>query len=47
MIFQYKYVFKCCYYDIELCFVPYIGAEIGKMLILNVYIYFPCINTQQ
>ena len=44
--FQYMYVFKCCYHDIELCFVPYFGAEFETMFILEVYIYLPCINTQ-
>ena len=40
-IFQQASVFKCCYRDIEICFVPYFGAEYGKMLILKLYIYFP------
>ena len=44
--FEYTSIFKCCYHDIELCFVPYFGAEFGKMFILKVYIYLPCINTQ-
>ena len=43
---QYTSVFKCCYHDIELCFVSYFGAEFGKMFILKVYIYLLCINTQ-
>ena len=47
MIFYYKYVFKCFYHDIELCFVPYFGVEFWKMFILKVYIYLPCINTQR
>ena len=38
---------KCCYHDIELCLIPYFGAKPGKMFILKVYIYLPCINTQQ
>ena len=45
--FQYTSVFKCCYHFIELYFVPYFGAEFETMLILKVYIYLPCINTQR
>ena len=44
---KYTSVFKCCYHDIELCFVPYFGAESRIIYILKVYIYSPCINTQQ
>ena len=35
------------YHDIELCFVPYFGAEFETMLILEVHIYLPCINRQR
>ena len=45
--FYYTSVFKCCYHDIKLFFVPYFGPEFETMLILKVYIYLPCINTQQ
>ena len=41
IFFKYTSVFKYCYNDIELCFVPYFGAESGKMHILKVHIYFP------
>ena len=37
--FQFTSVFKCCYRDIELCFVPYYGAEFEIMLIYKVFIY--------
>ena len=47
MFLKYTSVFKFFYHYIELCFVPYFGAESGKMYILKVYIYFPCINTQR
>ena len=40
-------VFKYCYHDIGLCFVPYFSAESRKMFILKVYVYLPCINTQR
>ena len=40
-------LFKYCYHDIELCFVPYFGAESEKMHILKVYIHFLYINTQR
>ena len=43
---EYTSVFKCCYHGIKLCFVPYFGAEFGKMFILKVYIDLTCINTQ-
>ena len=42
----YTSVFKCCYHVIELCFVPYYGAEFEIMFIYKVYIYLPSINTQ-
>ena len=45
--FRYKSVFKCCYNDIEFYFVPYFGVEYGIMYNFQVYIYFPCINTQR
>ena len=45
--FKYTYVFKCCYHDIELCFVPYFGAEFETMFILKVYIYLPCLDAQR
>ena len=47
IFFKYTSVFKCCYHDIELCFVPYFGAKFGKMFIFKVYIYLPRINTQK
>ena len=44
--FRYTYVFKFCYNDIWLWFVPCFGAESEIMYILLVYICFPCINTK-
>ena len=45
--FRYISVFKFCYNDIWLWFVPFFGAESRIMYILLVYICFTCINTQR
>ena len=45
--FHHTSVFKFCYYNIELCFVPYFGAEVKIMFIHKVFIYLPYINTHR
>ena len=44
--FKIHICFQMFYNDIELCFVPYFGAELETMFILKVYVYIPFINTQ-
>ena len=47
IFFKYTSIFKCCYHELELCFVPYFGAEFETMFILKVNTYLPWINTQR
>ena len=41
IIFYYTYVLKCCYNYIELCCVPYFGAEVEITFIYKVLSIYP------